>query len=673
MKLFNRRTLGVNDYGIFTPKDQCHDIDLNKEIFTSIYYYTEKQVEDAKRIITVKKNDRLYKRPRGVGTITDQSGQVYKTITDVVTDKLFFDFDNNDFEIPRKSSLKLIERLNSHGIPNESIEIWFSGGKGIHIIVNLNSMISPQEHRNICQSLSFDLDGIDTTIYNPSRIFRLPLSKHKSGAYKSPMKFETLKNWDHDRIIEYAKLGEIKPKQILNIWKKIDLPESIVKFMTLKVKTPKKDTENDLIIQRKIEDLDFQKRPSFLSPAKFVLHSGLIPEGKGQDSRMILASTYKNAGFTRGDAYKLLKSVSEKRGMIYGEEFKFDTDELWTNVLESVFSDSWQGGDYGSEHPIIMDIDEKLPNYLKKKDRSGLVKTENIFSKFQKFATDIDKNTLKFGIPDLDKNFKLITGCSVGILGIPGSGKTSLAMELLSHNSRMGEPSLFYSMDMGESLIALKQLQRVSKLSNDEIFNLVKNKNPKYHELCQKAFDEYKNVEYCFKFGVSPADIRNDIDEYEERTGRKIRLVVIDYLESVQSGYSDPTVGSGYVAQQLADIANEKEVVLVILMQTQKSVRPGESIESMRSIKGASVIEQSLSLALGIFRPGQPIRFQSYDSVMGVNVLKNRFGMCSENWVGWRGQSSKIIPMTKDDYLHRQEIEDQKKDEDDEKEEKGRW
>lgn len=162
--------------------------------------------------------------------------------------------------------------------------------------------------------------------------------------------------------------------------------------------------------------------------------------------------------------------------------------------------------------------------------------------------------------------------------------------------------------------------------------------------------------------------------EYEARTGKKLRLVVVDYLENVQSGYTDPTIGSGAVAQQLTNIANELDVAMVILLQTQKSVKPEEPIESMRSIKGASVIEQGLSCAIGVYREGQLLKHQDYDNTMTINVLKNRFGPLSSTIVSWRGARSLITDLTPDDrkiYEALLEIKQQEKEEN--KNDKGNW
>ena len=109
---------------------------------------------------------------------------------------------------------------------------------------------------------------------------------------------------------------------------------------------------------------------------------------------------------------------------------------------------------------------------------------------------------------------------------------------------------------MSINIIAYRQVQAITGWDDDMIKNTYKT-NPKlffdkYNESKETLF---KNVTYCFRHGTTPADIRSDIVNYEQNTGKKVRLVLIDYLENVQSGYTDPTIGSGVVAQSLSNIA----------------------------------------------------------------------------------------------------------------------
>ena len=677
-KLFYRLCVGLTDSGTFYPVEKSpYDIvkNLDQEIFKSVYYYTEEQVTEANKMIMVKnpKDDQEYERKRGIGRVTSTDGTQYQTVTDVFTNQLIFDLDSVDFKDVRRDTKTLVGRLEEHGIGEESIQLYFSGGKGTHVRITTDKIFNPSEMKSMCTVLMDGLSTFDTTVYNPSRILRLPLSRHHSGCYTTPITMAEIDDSTIEEIKGFSD-GSISKDDIADFWTKAEMPDTIFEMKDLMIQKVKDKVAKPTIEGLPDEfEIEFKNKPTYLTPAKYVLEMGYIPDGFGQEARMILAASYKKAGKDKRQAYFSLKAVSEARVERYGERAKFDKDEMWNNVIQTVYSDSWQGGTYGAFHPLLGEIDDRLPAYLKRKDRAKVIDNASVFDKFKEFARDIDKNTLKFGVPSLDKNLRLLTGTACGVLGVPGSGKSTIVMNLLANNSDKGESSIFYSLDMGESLVALKQIQQVTRVGNDAIFKMVREEPERFNVLAKKAAKQYENVAFSFKFGITPDDIRNDIIEQEEKTGEKVRLVVVDYLESVQSGYADPTVGAGAAAQALASIASELNVLMVVLLQTQKSVRPGEEIHTMRNIKGASVIEQCLSVAIGIYREGQHLKYSDYDCTMGVNILKNRYGKMTGTTIGWDGAGSKIMDMNNDQRLQLTTLRELKAENEAEEAEQRKW
>lgn len=662
-KYYRRLCSGLSDYGSYYPADESvHDYvtDLNSDWYASVFLYTEEQKNEAEQIIEVESKGNKINRKRGIGNVTDTQGEIYSTMEEVVSNFLVFDFDDAKLSKSKADTVTLIERLiNEHDVAEENIQIYFSGGKGFGVQVDTDTFFTPSELKKTCQYLATDLETFDTKIYNASRILRVPLTKHKTGKYKIPLTFDDLKDNKASGIKEIATTN-LKPEVIKDQWKPIaaETADRIKSKIPKSIKQEARYLEGEL---RDINDIDFSKKPAYLSAAKYVLEMGFIPPGHGQDARMILAASYRKAGKLDNQAYHQLKATSENRVRVYGESARFDKDEMWNNVIRTVYSDSWQGGTYNETHPLLFDIEEMLPAHLKRQDRGQLVQNDSIFSRFKKFAIDIEKNTLLFGIESLDKKLQLLTGTMVGIVGAPGSGKTTLAMNLLKNNSLCGEKSIFYSLDVGESLVALKQIQMKTGLSNEDIYKMVKEDPDRFHRIEAKVNEEFKNVEYAFKFGISPDDIRNDIINYEDKTNEKVRLVVVDYLENVTApNQKDPMSGAGEVAQLLADVAKELDVLMVVLMQTQKSRQPGEELDNMRAFKGSSVIEQCLSVGIGVSRDGQPLKYQDWDVSMTCNVVKNRYGGLSKVKVGWDGSRSSVHEMTKDEKLIVQDLKDVK-------------
>jgi len=677
-KLYYRLNDGLNDVNYkFYPLEDSeynHIKNLDSDHYKSIYYYTEEQVREAKQVITdiSKRTKKTYPRIRGVGNITDhKTGTRYKTIEDVQTNLLVWDFDAKDTEVSRADTKTLVSKLKKMGIAEDAIQVSFSGGKGFSVVVETNEMMSPKEMKNICSDLAGDLDTFDTTVYNPSRIFRVPLTRHKSGLYKTPIMIETLNDYDTVAIKDIAK-SRMDLDDISDIYVKSDLPKIILDKKGTTKEVERKVSDESLV--HNINSLDWEKRLKFLTPEKFVLYNGLgYGDGQRHEVYMILASSLKSAGFSADMAYSQIKTTDRLHSVVNHKE-RFPSEEIWDNIIGTVFSNSWQGGTYGPGHPILAEISKQIPERLKRQ-KDNFVENKLIFNKFQQFAVNIEKNTIKSGIELFDKKIKLLTGTSIGILGIPGSGKTSLAMNILKNTSLAGEVALFFSLDMNESLIALKQIQQLTGYNNEKIYKIVKENPEEFEAIQARAEEVYKNIGYSFKFGLTPADIRQTLQDYEDKHGKKVRLMVIDYLENVQSGYNDPTVGSGIVAQQIANICADEEVLGVTLMQTQKAVKPGEPIESMRQIKGASVIEQSISVGIGISRPGQPLAYKDHDDYMVANILKNRFGPLGSIPMFFDGGQSIVRDLTATEKLGYESLLEIIKDDKEQKkdEEKKSW
>lgn len=130
----------------------------------------------------------------------------------------YLDFDvtdvNEDFQKIREDAMRTLAALKSiYGIPKESVEIYFSGNKGIHFIIPSEVMgVQPHEELNmVFKKMAEDLsklarnETIDTRIYDKVRLLRIPNSVHtKTGFYKVPISFEELRDLEIESIKQLA-------------------------------------------------------------------------------------------------------------------------------------------------------------------------------------------------------------------------------------------------------------------------------------------------------------------------------------------------------------------------------------------------------------------------------------------------------------------------------------
>lgn len=626
-KMYYRVCDGLADKGKLVPIDfnlenYVHD-NPNKDLYVSLFKYNENHKNKFNKD----------------GTISG--------IKDVVTNHLILDFDSSDFEQVRKDGLSAISRLQKEfKIDPDSLSISYSGNKGIHIEAKLDKDFDETDYKQLVTTIGKDLPSFDPKINNASRIIRIPFTKHQSsGLYKTPITLEELKT---------SKLEDIK--QISSTFYSPSI--SYNKICLPKLEKQNKPKKDDI----PVVDLDFKKKPKWLSYWKFALQNGFFPEGTRSYALMVLASTYKSQGFNKTQTYHILKAAAELQAERFGID-KFSKDEIYRTIISQVFSDNWNGGTYAEDN-----FPEDLKKYLTdagipRKDEMLLEEVfrspHDVFNSFMDFAENIDKNTLKTGIIPLDTipDFRITTGMLVGLLGSPSSGKTHCAIEMLKTCSLENQQVAFFSMDMGSPLVLQRLAQKVSGKTGDELFKLFKERKiEEVEKIRQKILKEYANVHFSFKTAMTTEGIRKSLTSLQEKSGEKIRLVVVDYLECLTSSLSDPTAKISMISQELKDIATDFDTCVVLLLQPPKRVGdPSKEILSYTDIKGAATVAQACSVVISLWRDGFDPRNVENDNYISFAVIKNRMGKLAQIDCSWDGLTGKIGVL---DDIERQQLEE---------------
>lgn len=641
--MYYRLTDDLGSIGKLIPEDSniYEFVDLEKDHYLSVYKYSEDQKKDAEIIIDAEKMNKKtgevlkYKRPKGV-----------KGIEDVVTNIIGFDLDHKtDLDRAKKDTITVVERLLQHGLEVDDIHVSFSGGKGFSVVVHHDKDLTPSEHRAIAEGIAGDLDTFDTTLYNASRIFRVDGTKHNTtGLYKTPLDPDDL----YESIETIKALA--KSKKTRPLPKPIKFPDQLAKLKPLEKKEVlKSDAKVNHII-------DFSKKPFYLTNLKYVLQKGFIPAQHGNEGFMILCSTYRHVGFDRTDAYYMLKSVNEKRSEIYSIP-KRTKKEIYEEVINVVYDASWKGGTYSVENSKLL---QETARKFGIGENSKLESFDSIKDSFFDFADNINENVVKTGIKSLDKSLLITTGMMVGILGAPSSGKTTIATKIIETSAKEGMKPLFHSLDMTKHLMMMRLIQRSSgvntqallrkKVEGDALYD--KEYMLRDDETIQKAVEDlgkiYRNVEFNFTRGASIESLEEDIKMNKAKNGDKFKLVVVDYLEKVRGPYSDATANSGYVASRLSDLASTYDVCIILLLQPQKSAGdPSSELLSMRSVKGASVIEQDCRVILTMWRPGFNPRNSKDDKFASIAIVKNNMGEVKTLDFSWNGLIGEVNELTK--------------------------
>lgn len=633
--LYKRICNGVNDRGFLVPSEEnTHKFitDNQQDWYESLFLYNEEQKAEF-----------------------DKTGSV-AGVQHVTGKRLYFDFDSkDDLETAANDTLSVYHKLRDIGFSEDTIELSFSGSKGFGIDILLVNEISVKDFKHAVFAIAGDFKTFDRVINNPSRVIRVVNTKHQiSNRYKVQLTLEQLETLSIDEIKAYAD----SPKN--------QEPKLLAKFPDfLRHKEEKKKPT----VTNILGSVDYSNKPKFLSNCRWALQNGLFKDGSRSTALLCLASTYKNLGYDQEIVYRMLKGVAELQSQ-RNDTDRFPDEEIYNNIIVQVFADSWKNGQYSCREQgnFLFDYCKSLGVHKCNHAMDDQMKPKHLIeitSSFKDYVRNIDKNTIITGISAIDENFFLSTGSNVGILGAPASGKTALALNILNNTSKSGVKSVFASLDMHRNRLFEKVLYKISGLSREDLYH--KFQTDSEGDLLKLLNQEFGNVYFLNKSSPCVQDVREYVLACQEACGEKIKLVMVDYFERVNSDMSDDTAASKRVAGELQDLVNDLDVCLITLVQPNKmsiSGGPDQPLYSYSAIKGSAFVSQAFRQILSIWRPFATPELKEDDRYLQMAILKNDLGELNEFVFSWNGKKGQIREMEEHEISEFETILDQKKSKD---------
>lgn len=584
-------------------------------------------------------------------------------IRNTTTNRLYFDFDSKaDLEKARVDAVEVANRLVTRGMDEDNIGAFFTGGKGFSIEVDLNDYITPEKFKAITVDIAGDLETFDTVVADPNRIVRISNTKHQnSGLYKIPLSPEELVDLSIDEIKLLAK--NPRPNRMVKV---ANLPKNMSIIEPIKEKsvaTIAKELTFD------ISSIDMKARPKGIDEARFLLLNGFFRSGERNHSMLCLASTLHNLNYPLEVTRGMLNGAAVLQASRTGED-QFVEREV-DLIINQVYGPNWKGGQFTTRDP-----NNWLAQYCKKmglnvKEDDGPATLDGISAGFTHYIMNIEKNTVKTGIDELDKAMPITVGSNIGVVAAAGAGKTALALKILRYNSENGIPTVFASLDMHRNRLFEKVIYNVTGLPREEVY--ARFKAGKGKELTDLVKKHYGNVWFYDRSSATIEDIRNYTVDIENKTGQKIKMVMFDYFERISSDVSDDTASSKKVAGQIQDFVNDMDVAAITLVQPNKfslGGGPDTEIKSYTAIKGSSFLYQSFRGIISLSRPFYTPETADLDKYIVCNVLKNDLGAQARFEFGWHGKTGEIY--TLEDH-ERQELKELMKLKNATKEESSGW
>lgn len=626
----------------------------NSEHYTSVYRYNEEQFK-------------TYKKTKSASGMTGMKSNL-----------LIFDFDDKlNIDNARRDATEMMTRLTNLGLKENDIQIYFSGNKGFHLVISLDTFYSKAEIKNMIKHVSDGLETLDTQVYDEARLFRCPLSYNKkSNLYKIPLTSAELTDVNNsmENIKDLAATQDVENnlKLMTTFNASVSLPDALL-FEEIEAEIHAKEKYEDLPIEFAQSDKpNFENKPKHLTDAKYALQEGFFEPGERNHAYMILAATYRYLNYSKEISYNMLKATDrlhvkrcEAKGIKRESKPK---SEIWTQIINPTYSITWNGGTFSEkEDPLLIktkarfNIKDELTNI------NPTVLSDLGGDNFAKYANSFYESRILTGLDDLDATMPICAGANVGIVGASGSGKTSITLEILKNMKKSDAVSVFASLDMSKSRIYEKLLYKVTdgKMDREQIYREYINGNGrKYDELVKEMFP---NVFIYSKSSPSVTEISDYLKAVEDKMGKPVRLLMIDYFERLSSEKSDDTAASKDVSSGIQDLISDFPMLTPItLLQPNKFSLSGGSdkpLLSYTAIKGSSHVYQALRNIISIWRPfsSPEMAKQGYDKFLEVAILKNDLGELDMFKYGWHGKTGTITGLPEEADIQYKEFMDIKK------------
>lgn len=529
----------------------------------------------------------------GLMLFVDKTGSVAGYAGKHTADALVFDFDGEELEAVKNETYKFIMYLyHNFDIPFEYLRIAFSGSKGFHVSIPMNAIVenpNPAEdfyksYKKIAEDLSGDFKFIDSSIYEPKRLFRMMNTiNSKSGLYKIPLCYDELDCFSIDEIKELAKKPRsIEQLSVTEIAVVKPLNEIYLKWISTNSHTISPEHQQP-------------KRDAILD----VLTTG-ASTGDRHSAMIRITGALKKKNLDYDFILEILRQWNKKNLP------PLDDERLETESFR-VFKD----------------------NAFSQGPPAEIFSLRDAGRKYQDYISQVDHCKVKTGYNSIDNKIRgLMPGETMCILGKTSVGKSAFLQNIgLNFAKSSGEPILFFSMEMPLTSVYERTLQIETGLCGYDIENAVKRNDQDIQIKANLMFNQLPNFYIITKSGLNLEQIEHLILFAEERIyHRKTGLVLIDYLGLVKSIGKDLYEQTSKVARGMKDLAKEINVPVIYLSQVTKQYTEYDELQINSARDSGSVDEASdFVLALWKEKDKRP-EYDQTDIPQMLGILKNRKG-----------------------------------------------
>lgn len=218
-------------------------------------------------------------------------------------------------------------------------------------------------------------------------------------------------------------------------------------------------------------------------------------------------------------------------------------------------------------------------------------------------------------------------GQVAGLMARAGVGKTALAVNIAVNIFRRVDPHpvLFFSLEMP----APEVVARLFCIDNGETADrldayLEKSQgDPRLATWARR----YQDLVIVDDSGISVKDLEAIYRETEAYLGRRIPLVIVDYLGLLRAPGASSYERMSNLAREIKTAAKRLSCAVIVLVQTSRQGGIGGERVSLTMARDSGAIEEACDFLLGAWRPEIS---GGADGEMVISLLKNRHGATGE-------------------------------------------
>ena len=262
-------------------------------------------------------------------------------------------------------------------------------------------------------------------------------------------------------------------------------------------------------------------------------------------------------------------------------------------------------------------------------DATGDALTLHDFMRDQAKANKIRPN---FGLKALDEAFYIMPGTYTCLMGSPGSGKTTLAMQLAIRSAKNDLNVHFVSWEMTSAQLGAKRISCETGLDVGRIQSGTLGDDGTTDRKLAGEFAECKNIEIVFDGDTTTKWLGDHLAKLATRS-RKPDLVIIDHLHFMTCmGGQKEFEMLQQASKLIAQFCRKTNVPVVALIQMKttsieeakdrKGTITAVKEPSMSDIRGSGSIAQDMSGLLMLW----PQDLKGLQPTITVKIGKNRYG-----------------------------------------------